>query len=215
METAVQRNKITLSQFTYTFVPFAVLLMAALIVPELPQILDYHRPIYTIHSLVYYRTVFTIWLTIAFMIPALCLFFLPGESDKKNNYWLLFWTFSYLAYLVHFYYAVGVIFHGSLSEVYAKQGVLIATSNLLVTAWWGFDLILAWFVKSDAKWIKNQRIGAHIYIPLTFFVSAVVIKQGVVRALGIVMTATMLLSIIWRLIKRKQERIEASPSVAA
>jgi hypothetical protein len=214
METVEQNNKITLSQFTYTFVPFAVLLIAAMMVPEAPQILDHHRPLYTIHSLVYYRTVFTIWLAIVFMIPALALFFLPWKSPAKRNYWLLCWTFSYLAYLVHFYYTVGVIFHWSLAEVYAKQGVLIATSNLLDTAWWGFDLILAWFVTSEKKWIRIQRIGVHIYVPLTFFVSSVIIKQGVVRWLGIIMTLAMVFSILLWFLRRKQEPLPVTPGAA-
>lgn len=211
----VDPKKITLTQFTLTFVPFALLLTAALMAAELPQILDNHRSVYTIQSQVYYRAIFTIWLAMAFMIPALFLFFMPGESDAKNNYWLLCWTFAFLAYLVHFYYTVGVVFHASLAEVYAKQGALIATSNLLDTSWWAFDLILAWFVRSNAKWIKIQRIGAHIYIPLTFFVSAVVIKHGFVRALGIVMTIAILSSIVWRLIKGKHERPMTDAGVAA
>lgn len=211
----IDPKKITLTQFTLTFVPFALLLTAALMAAELPQILDNHRPIYTIESLVYYRTIFTIWLTIAFMIPALFLFFMPGESDQQNNYRLLCWTFGFVAFLIHFYYAVGVVFHGSLAEVYAKQGAVIATSNFLDLVWWSFDLILAWFVRSKAKWIKIQRIGAHIYIPLTFFVSAVVIKQGFVRALGIVMTIALVSSVVWRLVKRKQKRPATDAGVAA
>jgi hypothetical protein len=105
--------------------------------------------------------------------------------------------------MVHFYYTIGVIFHGSLREVYADQGFVIATSNLLDGAWWGFDLVLAWFVKSQAKWIRVQRTLAHIYIPVTFFVSAVIIKHGVVRWLGIAMTGAFVLSILWRWKKRR------------
>ncbi|HKY27219.1 MAG TPA: hypothetical protein VJM12_04655 [Pyrinomonadaceae bacterium] len=210
MELAESRRHITLSQFTATFVPFALLLAAALMVPELPQIIEHHRAVYTIEALVYYRIIHTIWLTMAFLIVAEVLYFWPGDSEQKRNFWLLCWTFGFLAYVVHFYYTVGVVFHGSLREVYAKQGVMIATSNLLVTAWWGFDLILAWFVRSRAKWIRIQRTLAHLYIPITFFISAVVIKRGFVRGLGIVMTVAILISILARLISRKHHR-EAIP----
>lgn len=203
METYDSSKGITLSQFTWTFVLFALLLTAALMVPELPQIIEHHRAVYTIEALVYYRAIYTIWLTIVFMIPALVLHFLPGDSPAKNNYWRLFWTFGFIAFMVHCYYTIGVIFHGSLREVYAAQGFVIATSNLLDMAWWGFDLVLAWFVKSQAKWIRVQRTLAHIYIPFTFFVSAVIIKHGVVRWLGIAMTAALVLSILWRWTKRR------------
>jgi hypothetical protein len=87
---------------------------------------------------------------------------------------------------------------------------MIATSNLLDTAWWAFDLLLAWFVSSNAKWIKVQRTLAHLYIPATFFVSAVVIKHGVVRVLGILMTLSLLISIAIRLFKRKHGPVSIS-----
>lgn len=186
------RGRLTFAQFSNVFIPFTLLLCAAMLRPEL-------RP-----KMVYWRAVYSIWVTILFMTPALFLFFWPGSSDRKNNYWLLFWTGGFLAYLVHFYFTVGVIFHGSLAEVYAKQGPLIATSNLLDTAWWAFDLVLAWFVRSEAKWIKLQRIAAHVYIPVTFFVSAVIIKHGVVRGLGIAMTVAMLTSVGVRFVRRRQ-----------
>lgn len=201
---AEQRRGPTLTEFTWTFVPFAILLTAALMVPEMPQIIEHHRAVYTIEALVYYRAIYTIWLTIVFMIPALVLFFLPGDSDRKFNYWRLCWTFGFAAFMVHFYYTIGVIFHGSLREVYAAQGFIIATSNLLDAAWWGFDLILAWFVKSRAKWIRVQRTLVHLYVPATFFVSAVIIKHGIVRWLGIVMTVGLIVSLLIRLVRRKK-----------
>jgi len=214
MDTAESRKRLTLFQFAVTFVPFAFLLATAMMAPEAPQILDNHRAIYTIEALVYYRAIYSIWLTIAFMIPALALYFLPGDSDRKTNYWLLCWTFAFLAFLVHFYYTVGVIFHWSLRDVYTRQGPIIATSNFLDTAWWAFDLLLAWFVNSRARWIRVQRTLAHIYIPATFFVSAVVIKHGFVRALGIVMTLTMLVSIVVWLVRRKRGLVHPTPQAA-
>ena len=98
--------------------------------------------------------------------------------------------------------------------MYARQGPIIATSNFLDTAWWAFDLLLAWFVNSRARWIRVQRTLAHIYIPATFFVSAVVIKHGFVRALGIVMTLTMLVSIVVWLVRRKRGLVPATPQTA-
>jgi hypothetical protein len=212
METLNSKRYITLTQFTATFVPFALLLSAALMAPEAPQILDNHRAYYNIELLVYYRTIFSIWLTMVFLIAAEVLFFWPGDSPRRRNYWLLCWTFGFLAFAVHFYYTIGVIFHGSLREVYAKQGVVIASSNLLDFAWWGFDLVLAWFVKSEAKWIRVQRVLAHLYIPLTFFVSAVVIKRGFVRGLGILMTVAILGTLAVRFVRRRHAQFIVSPS---
>lgn len=214
MDTPASRRHITLGQFACTFVPFAFLLAAAMMIPEAPQIIEHHRAVYTIEALVYYRAIYSIWLTIAFMIPALVLYFLPGDSTKKTNYWLLCWTFGFLAFVVHFYYTVGVIFHWSLREVYAAQGAMIATSNFLDMAWWAFDLFLAWFVSSKAKWIRVQRTLAHLYIPATFFVSAVVIKHGTVRVLGIIMTLSLLIGIAIRLFRRKRGPVSISAEAA-
>ena len=212
MEPLNSRRHITLTQFTITFVPFALLLSAALMAPEAPQILDNHRAFYNIEALVYYRIIFSIWLTTAFLIAAEVLFFWPSDSPQRRNYWLLCWTFGFLAFVVHFYYSIGIVFHGSLREVYAKQGVVIATSNLLDFAWWAFDLVLAWFVKSEAKWIRVQRVLVHLYIPLTFFVSAVVIKHGFVRGLGVLMTVAILGTLALRFVRRRHTRLVVSPS---
>jgi hypothetical protein len=179
-------RNITLTQFTTTFCLFGLLLVAALLWPE------------TTLDLPTSRLIYSIWVTIVLMTPAICLFVLPNATPARRNYWLLFWTFSFLAYMVHFYYAVFVHYHGSIREVYASQGVRIATSNFLVTAWWGFDVVLAWFVDSQSKWIRVQRVLAHIYIPLTFFIASVVIFKGFVNVLGIAMTASILICVLVR-----------------
>jgi hypothetical protein len=180
----------TLADVANVLIPFALLLSAALLKPEMDPDLTHSRVIYTI------------WVSIVFMIPALFLYFVPGRADRVDSYERLFWTAALLAYLVHFYYTVGVIFHGHLSEVYAAQGPLIATSNLLDTVWWVLDVVLAWFALSGARWLRAVRTGAHLYIPATFFVSAVVIKHGLVRALGLLMTVSLLGGLALRLWRR-------------
>jgi hypothetical protein len=179
-------RRTTLTRFTSTYVPLALLLAAALFAPEAQQ------------SIAHARAAYTIWVTMAFLIASLCLFFLPGESEAKMNYWLLCWTFGLIALMVHFYFTIGVIFHGSLREVYAAQGAIIATSNFVDLGWWGLDVLLAWLVPWRVRWIETERTAAHLYIPLTFFISAVVIKHGFVRGLGLVMTAALVLSLLVR-----------------
>jgi hypothetical protein len=90
--------------------------------------------------------------------------------------------------------------------VYAVQGPVIATSNLLDTAWWTFDVALAWFVTAERRWITVQRLVAHTYIAMTFFVSAVVIKHGVVRNLGIAMTAATLSAMVVGVVRWQRNR---------
>src|SRR5690348_5084141 len=121
-------RRTTLTRFTLTFVPFALLMAVALVAPEAQQ------------NIAHARAAYTIWLTMGFLIASLMLFFLPGESETKTNFWLLCWTFGFLALIAHFYFTIAVIFHGSLREVYATQGAVIATSNFVDLVWWGLDV---------------------------------------------------------------------------
>lgn len=199
MELLKLRKNISLSEFTNTYVPFGILIIIAIMAAELTQ------------NLTYYRTIYSIWVTTALLIPAICLYILPGESEKKTDYRLLLWTFSFLAYLVHFYYGVFVTFHGSIKEVYLEQGIVIATANFLLTLWWGLDVFLGWFSASNSKWIKIQRVGAHIYIGFTFFIADVVLFEGFIRGLGILMTIAILISLIIRI----RAELELNRKVAA
>lgn len=181
------RRYVSLTEFTNTFVPFGILIILALMAAELTQ------------NLVLFRAIYSIWVTIIFLVPAVCLYTLPGRAKAKYNYWLLLWTFGFLAYLVHFYYTVFVIFNASIAAVYAEQGVVVATSNFVVTLWWGLDVFLGWFFEPSTKIIAIQRLAAHIFIPFTFFVSAVLLKTGTARNLGIVMTGAILICLLVRI----------------
>jgi len=153
-------------------------------------------------DLPFQRMIYSIWVTMALMIPALCLYILPSRTQARMNYWTLFWTFAFLAYLAHFYYAVMVHYHASITEVFHQQGVKIAGSNFLVTFWWGLDVLLAWFVRVDAKWIRIERLLANIYIPFTFFVASVVLFKGFINVLGYTMTASIVICLIVRIRSR-------------
>ena len=177
----------TLGQITATFVPFGLGLIAAMMGAETALDLPYQRMIYSV------------WVAQALLIPALFLYWQPNRSLECRNLWLLFWTFAYVAYLAHFYYAVVVHYHGSIAEVWQQQGAKIAGSNFLDTLWWGLDVILAWAVQRDIKWIRIERMLLHIYLPLTFFVASVVIFKGFVNVLGYTMTVAILLALAVRI----------------
>lgn len=178
--------RITLPQFTFSFVPFALLLGAALLAAETTQRLDF------------YRTVYTIWATAVLVTPALCAFALPGDSPVKSNVWLLFWTFSFIVYIVHLLYAVLGVYHGSFREFIDGQGWFPALNNVVFTAWWTFDLALAWFYRSEQDWVWKQRVAAHIYIGGTFVLATVVLKHGFINVIGVTMTLALLVCLVIR-----------------
>lgn len=175
-------RNLTLGQVTATFVPSGLYLVAALMAAEMALDIPFQRMIYSV------------WAAMAMLIPALCLFWWPARSSAQKNYWLLCWTFAYLLYLVHFYYAVMVHYHASIPEVFREQGTRIASSNFIDTIWWGLDVVLAWVVTADHKWIRIERFALHIFLPMTFFVASVVIFKGFVNVLGYAMTAGLLIS---------------------
>src|ERR1035438_3937542 len=101
--------KITFNSFSIAFVSFGLLLGTALLAAE------------TTMDLGLYRTIYTIWATVVLVTPALCAFILPGNSAAKQNTWILFWTFSFLCYLVHMAYALLVVYQASFEELDRKS----------------------------------------------------------------------------------------------
>jgi hypothetical protein len=185
-----RQRGISLTQFTNAYVPFALLIVLALLLPETTPNLDR------------YRTIFTIWATTVLLIPALCLYPFSDGSDAVHNYWHLLWTFSYLAFLFHFYWAVFVIFKG-VQGTFVGQGPLIATINFVLTAWWGTDIALSWFVASCPTWVRWERAGAHLFVFLIFSVTTLVLRPTpVTRVLGLGLTIAVAASFaIWLIVR--------------
>lgn len=192
----MNRYRITFAEWTIAFVSFGVLLSVALLYAE------------TQPDVGFARTVYTIWATAVLVTPALCAFALPGGSDRKHAVWLLFWTSSFVVYIVHLLYAVFSVYEGSFKEFLAGQGVFPAINNVIFTVWWAFDLFLAWSSKK-AHWIDVQRIWAHWYIGLTFVASTVFLKHGFINVLGIILTAS---TIICLMIRFDARRAAVSPT---
>jgi hypothetical protein len=180
------RYNITLGEFTASFVPFALLLGAALLAAEATM------------ELGFYRTVYTIWVTTALVTPALCAFSLPGDSARKRNIWVLFWTFSFVTYLVHAGYALFSVYQGSMKEFLAGQGTFPAIINVIFTAWWTLDVLLAWFHTSASRWVQIERVVGHWFIGLTFVASTVFLKHGFVNVIGIAMTLSVVICLLAR-----------------
>src|SRR5215472_9021647 len=84
------------ARLLFTFVQFVVLILLAHGGAELAGWIDSGAGPTVLH----YRAVFTLWVTIVLLTLALCayIFLRPGE---RNGYWLGFWTTSYLAFLCH------------------------------------------------------------------------------------------------------------------
>lgn len=183
---STRANRITLGQFSHAYAIFGLLIAAALLAPEVTLNLDR------------FRTIYTIWATIVLLIPAFCFAVFSNVGPTPYNYWRLFWTFSYVAYLFHFYWAVFVIFKG-FSGTVAGQGALISGVNFVLTAWWGLDVVLLWLGPGKAKWVRVEQTLARLFVFLIFGLTTLVLRPTIItKALGVTLVTAVALSLIAR-----------------
>ena len=177
---------ITLPQFTAAFVAFGLLAVLALLWPELTQALDLNR------------TKATIWATTLLLIPALVLYPFHTLSARIANLAHLFWTFAYLMFLLHAYWAVFVIFDG-VADTFRQMGPLIASVNFLLLVWWGLDVLLLWTARSQTPRAARFQWATRVFTFLVFAITLIALRGGSVRALGIVFVALVVIALAVRL----------------
>jgi hypothetical protein len=212
----IASRRITLSQFTLTFVPFGLLLTATLLLPEavlpggtpnlhwLDHVLggDTFKPVPPqTHAVDLHRAILSIWLSTLLLIPALCLYTLPTYSVAQSNYARLFWTFSFLAYLVHFWYAAFVIF-GGIEGTWRNMRHPVAATNFVLTAWWGLDVVLTWLAPPEARLVWLLQGAARVFIFLVFVVTELFLRPTDIRYLGIILAV----SVLWCFLVRVSAR---------
>jgi hypothetical protein len=187
---AEYRTRINIAQFTCTYIPFALAVTIALLAPELTTNLNR------------YRTIYTIWATTVLLMPTLSLWIFSASGPIAFNCWHLLWTFTYGAFLLHFYWAVFVIF-GGIPETFAGMGALIAGMNFFLTAWWGFDVLLSWIAPPWIRWIRIERAGAHLFVFAIFVLTTLVLRPTpVTKVLGILLvTITALSLLVWFVVR--------------
>jgi hypothetical protein len=181
---------ITLGQFTAAFVPFSLALSIALLWPETTLALDLSR------------TKATIWAASILLIPALSLYPFEALSTRVSNLAHLFWTFSYLIFLVHAYWAVFVIFDG-VADTFKQMGTKIAGMNFLLLIWWGIEVLLLWTVRDVTHRFAVFQVATRVFVFLVFALTLLVLRgSGAVRLLGIVFVAAVLGSLAVRFLAR-------------
>jgi hypothetical protein len=167
------------------------------------------------HTTLYYRIVFTIWVTTALLTAALC-FYIFARSGERNSWWLGFWTTSYLAFLCHLYWSIGVMFGFDFHELFhSQEGVATDPErvvqqpgpDLFLAAWWTLDVVLAWVISSDRKWVQVQRGALHLLAFSMFFGATVLATKAsiVAHLLGILMAIIVTSVFVLRLVVRESD----------
>jgi hypothetical protein len=175
--------------------------------PEIPGVVR--------HGADYYRVIFAIWATIALLTPALA-FHAFSRSDAPNTFWRAFWTAAYVALLVHLYWAIFRVCKADFALIFdqaaqAKSGsecrVEHPGPDLFLAAWWGLDVVLAWLVTDNIKWLRVQRGAIHLLASGMFFGAFVLAAKASIaaRLLGIIMMLVTAASLAVRLIVREND----------
>jgi len=166
-----------------------------------------------VHTLTYYRVIFTIWATAILLTPALC-FFILFKAGAVESYWRAFWTSSYVAFLSHLYWTVLATFHGNFQEIFNSHAG-VATNpervvqhpgpDFVLALWWGMDVALLWLVRPDIRWIRLQRGAVHL-VAFAMFVAALMAPKAsrVAHVLGMIMAAAVLSACLARLVFRRR-----------
>lgn len=144
-----------------------------------------------------HRTFFTIWAALVLVTPALCLFPFRRHSARAARYWLAFWTAALLAFLVHFYWAVVVIFGHDWQRITHTTRVSAPVLDTVFAVWWVLDVALAWGWRSRARWVEVQRALVHALAFILFFMGAA--REGELplsRALGYALAIACLGSLL-------------------
>jgi hypothetical protein len=209
MRTFKETPTVRRARYWFVFALFLVLMALAHGAAELKAWQDARGPAAAARSVDYYRVIFTIWATIALLTPALC-FHVFSCSDAPNTYWRAFWTFAYLALLTHLYWAIFGACGGSFDAVFHRPGapnlpecvVEHPGPDFFLAAWWGLDIVLAWIVSDNIKWVRVQRGGVHVLAFVMFFGAFVLAsKAGIVaHLLGIAMVLVVPACFVLRLI---------------
>ncbi len=203
------------ARFWFVFALFIFLMVVAHGGAELRGWLDSRAaPGLPVHSVLYYRVIFTIWAALLLLTPALC-FHVFSISGAPNSFWRAFWTFAYLAFLAHLFWTVVVMFGLDWTLMFHSQEGVAPNPEMVVNhpgpdlflaAWWGLDVLLAWLA-SDSKLVRVQRGAVHLLAFVMFFGAFTLESKATIAThlLGILMFVTVTVCFIVSVIVRETD----------
>lgn len=144
-----------------------------------------------------HRTFFTIWASLVLVMPALGCVWFRHRSASAARLWLVCWSAALLVFLVHFYWAVGVIFEHDWTRIRHTPRVSAPILDTVFAVWWVLDVLLAWTLRSEPVWVKVERAGVHLLACVLFFMGAA--REGELatsRSLGWLLAAVVAASMV-------------------
>jgi hypothetical protein len=190
-----------------------------MLTPPCPKMPCNPAPFLESQRLDLHRTFFTAWAALILVTPALGAFWFRRSSPAAARYWLAFWTVSFIAFLVHFYWSVFIMFGADWGRIFDKvengRRVTLPVFDTVFTVWWGVDVLLAWLKTYENGFIRIQRVLVHLSAFILFLFGAAI--EGEVdasRALGIAMGVAVFTSVVIRFIYWFKNRNEKQPAPA-
>jgi hypothetical protein len=160
-----------------------------------------------------HRTFFTAWAAVALVTPALCLAIHRASSAHGAERWLAMWTAAWLAFVVHYGWAVEVIFGGDWQRILHTPRVSAPLLGTVFVLWWTADVLLAWTLRREPAWIKVERGLLHLLAFVMFFVGAA--REGELplsRAIGWAMAIAVMAAVVLRLVAGRRRETPRSPA---
>ena len=145
----------------------------------------------------YARAEWTARLAMVHAAPAIVLFVL--QPAPRGNWWRAYWTAGLLAYLLHFWWAVVVVYQLDVGAIIQRQGWVTAT-NALVTILWIADVVIAWLPRAQTDlWVQILRFVNWALVTVSFVAASAVFRDDLLpRALGIALGAAVLAALLLR-----------------
>jgi len=154
-----------------------------------------------------HRTFFTAWATILLLIPALCSFPFRRTSPPAAGWWLAFWTASFIAFAVHLYWAIWVIFGGDWSRITNTTRVSAPILDTVLAVWWALDVLLAWAIPRENRFIAIERTVVSL-LAFVLFVAGSALEGEILlsKVLGFLLGGAVVISGIAWIARRRSVR---------
>ena len=209
--------------FANVFIPFALLLTGANVCAEagvnpVPAALagDPHLKGLLAGNPTFARVMYSIWITFLFATPAVGLFLLfdiRRAAPVVHRYWLLLWSFGFVAYAVHSYFATVVWFESDFAQIVERQSLPVVIVNYVLLAAWGIEVIASAAAGQGGGgvWLHRLQWFTHLLFLAAAIVAAVVFyhsgttpKAGFSLLLGVALIAFAAFAIVGRLLFRSE-----------
>ena len=150
-----------------------------------------------------YRTFYTAWAALILVTPALCTFLYRRTSQLAARYWLAFWSASLVVFLVHFYWAVVIIFDAKWERILETTRVSQPWPDALLALWWVVDVIIAWTLPTERLWIRIERALVHLLAFILFFAGSALEGEILAsRVLGVLLALGVLIAVVdWLIVQ--------------